>query len=98
MHETASAHHVASVSFGNALMPQADAQNGNPPAKCYNNFLTDARLARCAWTRRNTNMLWPERCDLLQRNFVIPFNDNFASKLAKILGKIVRKRVVIIDK
>lgn len=57
MHQAGSADHISAVRFGDALMSEANAQDGNFGAEALDDFFADARFARRARPRRNTDML-----------------------------------------
>src|SRR5258705_2545899 len=91
VHQPRSANDFSAICFGDALMSQANTQNWSPCAKRQNDVFTDSRLARCARPRRNADTLRRQCANFLQRNRVIPPNDNLTSKLAEILREVVSK-------
>ena len=89
VHQPRGAHDFAAICFGDALMSQANTQNGSPYAKRQNDVFTDPRLTRCARPWRDADTLRREYLDFVQRNRVIPPNDKLTSKLAEILREVV---------
>src|SRR6266498_71872 len=57
MHEARSTDHLSAIRFGDALMSETDAQDGNLRSEAPDDFFTDARFPRRAGPRRNTNVL-----------------------------------------
>src|ERR1044071_3312996 len=97
MHKRGSAHDFPSVRFGDALMSKANAEDWNLRAKLQDDVFTDSRFVRRAGPRRDTDMPGCQRSDFIQRDFIISLNHKVAPKLAKILGQVVSKRVIVVD-
>jgi hypothetical protein len=97
VHEAIRADYISAVHFGNALMTEADAQNRNVAAKAKNNVLADACFARRARARGNTNVPWSQRCDFINCDFIVAFDQNITAQLAKVLRKVLSEGIVIVD-
>jgi len=97
MHESGSADHPAAVRFGDALMPETDAQDGNLGPEAQDDFFADARFAWRARAGGNADVLWRQACNFIQRDFVVSLDEKLTPKLTEILREIVGERVVIVD-
>jgi hypothetical protein len=97
MHQALSADDVPAVRFGYALMTEANAENRNLLTEAQNDFLTDTSFAWRAGAWRNADVLWSYRCDFINRDFIVAFDQNIAAKLAEILREVVGERIVVVD-
>jgi len=97
MHKAGSTRDFSAIRFGDALMSKTNAQDRNLRAKAEDDVFADPRFTRRAGPRRDADMFGRQRSDFIKRDFIIPLNDKLAPKLAKILGKVVSERVVVVD-
>ena len=97
MHQVGSAHDSTAERFANRLIPQTHAEYRNLAGKGSDRVDSYPRIARNAWAWRDNYPLWSQFPDLINRYSVIPIDHWLSAEFAKILDKVVGKRIVIID-
>ena len=90
-------HNPAAKYFADALMSETNTEHWQLRSKAPHDVVAQAGLRRPSRSWRNANMCRSQRRNLIERNRIVAFNHQRATKLAKVLGKIVSKRVVVID-
>jgi hypothetical protein len=80
-----------------ALMTQANAQDRRTLSQNSNDLGTDPGIFGASWTWRNADAFGTKLRDLDDGDFVIALHGRFDPEFAKILDKIVGKRIVVID-
>ncbi len=86
-----------SIRGADALMTQADTQDGYRRSKPPHDVIADSGVLRATWAWRNADAFGCERVDLGDRDFVVSLHNNLATQDPEILDEVVGKRVVVID-
>ena len=97
VHERARADHLAAESFTDRLVSQTDAEDGRLAGHVADERDENAGLMRRAGARRKQNALRLESLDLLDCQFVIAIDRDLCTQFPKVLDKVVRKRIVIVE-
>ena len=97
VHETSRADDRAAVDVADALVSQADAEDGEARADFQDDVVGDAGFLRRAGAGRDDDGFGLEGLDFGDGDFVVALDDGFRAKFAELLDKVVGERVVVID-
>src|SRR6478609_874565 len=97
MHWSPGTNNVGTIRRSNALVSQTDSQDRNAGADASHRLGRDPCLCRRAGTRRNDDVGGVQRRDLFYSDRVVPADQRLLTQLFDVAGKIVDKRVVVID-
>ncbi len=97
VHETIRADHITAKHIADALVSEADAQDGHSGAVGENDFAGDAGFLGSARSGGNHNAARGKFLDVRNADFVIPKNAEFCAQFAEVLDEVVGERVVVID-
>jgi len=89
--------HNAAIDMADALVPEADTEDGDFAAEVKYDIVGNASLQRGTWSRGDDYMAGSEFFDFSKSYFVIAINQRLPSQLAQILSQVVDERVVVID-
>src|SRR5258706_3607910 len=97
VHHLFRVHDNAAESLPDRLVAQADAEDRHLAGELFDERHRYARFVRRARSGGNHDMARFHLSDLLERDFVIAIDGNVLLELGKVLDKVVRERVVIVD-
>src|SRR5262249_40237887 len=97
VHWLAGAHSPAAEGFTDALMTEANAENGNAAVKLSDQGQANARLRRRTGTRGEDNRLRCFMANVIERDHVIAHHPPHMPQSPDITGEVVDKGIVIID-
>ncbi len=97
MHEAIGADDVATIHLANALVAEADAEDGRGGTQCLDDGAGNARFVGRAGTWRHANAAGLERFDLSEIHRIIANDFHFRTELAEILHEVIGEGVVVID-
>ncbi|CAE1151093.1 protein of unknown function [Serratia sp. Tan611] len=97
VHHFARAHHIGAECLPQCLMPQTDTENRQLTGKMRNGRQRNTGLVRRAGAGGDHQMLRRQPVNIGQLQFIIALYQHLGAKLAKVLIKVVGKRVVVID-
>src|SRR3989344_2319418 len=97
VHEPLCPYNLSAISIANGLMSKTDPQYRNLSCKFLYNLNRHPCLFRVTWARRYYNPLRLKFLYLLYRNFVITIDPYILVQFAKILDKVVGKRIVVVN-
>src|SRR5260370_18704269 len=97
MHHARCSLHAATVRFTQTLVTEANAERRQGRPQLEEEILADARLARRSGTGREDGRNRVEHRDRLERDLVVPMDDDVLSQLAQALHQVVGERVVVVD-
>jgi hypothetical protein len=86
-----------SIGICDALMPQANSQNGNPAPEVPHYLVGNPTILRGARARRNDNRAGGQSLDFGRGYLIVAIDRRLPPKLPDILGQIIDKRVVVIN-
>ena len=98
MHDLACSRHHCAEAIANALVPQANAQDGNVRPEVANDLIGDARSIRGARPGGDHDALWLQLLDLRDGYLIIAHHMNLLSQFTEVLEEVVGEAVVVIDK
>jgi len=96
VHQSLGVHDPAAKGLADALVAEAHAEYGDFPGKAPDQRHRHPGFIGRAGTRRNHDVLGLERCDFLQRDFVVAVDHDFLSQLAQILHQVVGERIIVV--
>ncbi len=85
------AHNAPAERFTNRLMPQAHAEQRNPPGKLANDVQCDPGAAGRSRSGRDDNALRPQPGDFFHTDLIVAPHDELLPELAQILRQVVGK-------
>src|SRR3954468_18336940 len=97
MHQPFGADDFSAKDLANALMTEANPEDGRLFSQFTNDLLAPAGVFRPAWAGRDTNPVWGQLADLSKCDLVVPFHRHLRAELSKVLDEIIGERVVVID-
>lgn len=97
VHHTVRAHNLASVGLSNALVPQANAEQGDFACEMSDGGNGNAGLIGGAGARGDDNFFRCHRLDVGQGQGIVAKDLHVRPQLPQILDDVVGERVVIID-
>jgi hypothetical protein len=98
VHGKVGALYQPAINITDALVPQADAEDGYLAAEIPDNIIGDAGFQGSTRPRGNDDMGRVKFFYLFQRNGVITVNNRFLSQFSQVLDEVIGKRIVIIYK
>ena len=97
VHEARGADDFAAVDLADALVAEADSENGNFPSEFPDRVATDAGFGRGAGTGGDDDFFWCEFCNVGQGDLVVALHEQVGAEFAEILDEVVGKGIVVID-
>jgi hypothetical protein len=97
VHKMGGAHHSASESFADRLVPETNSQHWNFSREMPDQIDADARLMRRARTGGDDNPLGPHVLDLAHGHLIIAANLDLAAQLPNVLDQVVGERIVVVE-
>src|SRR5947208_5513588 len=97
VHDAPGTHDRAAEGGADRLVPEADAEDGEPAREALDERHRDARLARRAWPGRDHDAVGAERRHLLQRDGIVAPHVDLGAELAQVLDEVVGEGVVVVD-
>src|SRR5206468_8025597 len=96
-HEPVSAHHLPAEHLPDALVPEADSQNGNFPGEPLDDSTADPGVARASRARLDHDGLGVPPHGVLDGDLVVPDHVRGTAQLAQILDEVPGEGVVVVD-
>jgi len=97
MHEAIGADNIASVDLADALMTEADSEDGNDSAHFFNHLAADPRVVRSAGARRYTDTLGCFLANFIERDLVVAMHLHLRAQFSEVLDEVVGERIVVVD-
>src|ERR1700687_2869719 len=97
VHEMGCAHHSASESFADRLVPETDSQHWNFSREMPDQIDADARLMWRARTGGDDNQLGPHVLALAYGHLIVAANLDLAAQLPDVLDQVVGERIVVVE-
>ena len=97
MHETPSPHHFTTIDITDALMAEADPQQGITSCKTANHLIADTGLLGRAGSRRDADTVGIQGGNLLRGDLIVAVDKRIRTQFSKILDEVVREGIVVID-
>src|SRR5208282_1067301 len=97
VHEARGADHAPAKRLADALMTEADAEDGYLRGEAADQLHADARLARRAGAGGDHDALGAERRDFVERDAVVAAHQEFLPELAEDLSQVVGEGIVVVD-
>jgi len=98
VHDLGSSHDLAAEDLADALMPEADAQDGKAIApELGDRCRADARVLGPAWPGRHEQRSRLERAETSHVDGIIAHHDRLGTQLAEVLHQVVDEAVVVVD-
>src|SRR5690606_20735943 len=97
VHHLAGADHLATKGLADALVAEADAQQGDAPGKVLDGRHRDARLARGAGAGGDDDLLRRQGFDLVEGQFVVAVHPHIRTQLPQVLHHVVGEGIVVVD-
>src|ERR1044071_6950672 len=91
VHHASRAHHLATESLSNRLVPQAHAEERRDEGQ------RNAGVVRRAGARREHDVRRSQRRDFVYRDLVVAEHSHLRAELAQVLREVVGERVVVVD-
>ena len=97
MHEAIGADDIASVNLTDALMAEADSEDGDDSAHFFNHLAADPRVVRSAGARRYTDTLGCFLANFIERDLVVAMHLHLRAQFSEVLDEVVGERIVVVD-
>ena len=97
MHDLTGANDAPPKSLTNTLMSETNTQDRRFTHKALNHRQRDPCLIWCAGPRRENNLIWSHRFDLIERNRIIPIHLNLCPELTQKLHHVVGEGIIVVD-
>ncbi len=97
MHDLGRPDHVAAPGGADALVAEADAEDGQPAGGPADHRRRDAGVLGTAGAGADEHGVGGERLDPLECDGVVSMDDRFGTQLTQVLDEVVDERVVVVD-
>ena len=97
VHEAAGADDLSAKDVADALVPEADAEEGHTRPEGADDLVGDPGFLRGTGTRGDADAFGLERFDLGEGDLVVAFDGDLSAQFAEVLHQVVGEGVVVID-
>jgi len=97
MHQIPSPNHFAAKGCADRLVSEANAQQWRLARKMADQLDADARVLRCARSRRNYDAFGMHYLNFVDGHFVIAANFDLCAQLTQVLDEVISERIVVIE-